>query len=411
MNKKYRVIRDLPIKNFKKSDQPKVKVFLTKLFQKNYSVSHLLSDFHNTLGGAYFSYTELKLIFGNKYNQYLQQLEELQLITVFKNYRTEYGHKLNVITPLFTLPFRYTTVEYGTKEEKILAKYYAYKKKQLGDYYWMFTSTYNISINITKKQFISLMKKKYSSYVAKKKFENKDVLPLDEYVDTQVKQIYNTIKAFNKATYREKLDYYSVDSTFGNRFYSIFTLLPNEIRADYLSDFNNQLDLKGSQVSILAKWFKNYGLTAFVDDLNNNDIYLMMKEKYDLDNRDIAKVFMFKMIFGKLFIEGKHGNKFMNKYHQIFSGMYPQEGNLIFKLKGEKNTLKKQHSILAQKLQRLETSMFSKVWCELKKNRIRFISVHDEVIVRSKDVQKTEEIMNTIISDELSGINVVINKK
>ena len=70
------------------------------------------------------------------------------------------------------------------------------------------------------------------------------------------------------------------------------------------------------------------------------------------------------------------------------------------------NPSKKRYSNLARLLQLSESEMFRKVWMALRKERIRFVSVHDSVIVESRNHSRAYQIMERVLSNYLDFFKI-----
>jgi len=105
------------------------------------------------------------------------------------------------------------------------------------------------------------------------------------------------------------------------------------------------------------------------------------------------------MLFGKPFGEA----------HETFAEMFPEAADIIKKIKLRResdNPSKKKHSNLAWMLQRIESTMFREIWMELSRQKIRFVSVHDSVIVEEHNHDRTHEIMVTVLDRHLERFNI-----
>jgi hypothetical protein len=75
----------------------------------------------------------------------------------------------------------------------------------------------------------------------------------------------------------------------------------------------------------------------------------------------------------------------------------------------QSNPSNKTYSNLCHLLQRKESYIFGKVWEALLKEKIKFIPIHDSIIVRKDDAAKAELVMTSVLRKHLN--NPKINKK
>ncbi len=142
-------------------------------------------------------------------------------------------------------------------------------------------------------------------------------------------------------------------------------------------------------------------LSIYFKSVINGSLYDDFKSQYEGDlTRDEVK----SLIFGVLFSGNTKPNSFIIPYakeKKVFSSVYPFIYDCIFKLKHKD----KDNNLLPIYLQQLESYLF--IDCiakELVSNNIVPLTVHDSVIVRTKDVDKTLSIVKRVFLKELGVI-------
>ena len=128
---------------------------------------------------------------------------------------------------------------------------------------------------------------------------------------------------------------------------------------------------------------------------SGEDIYLMLQQKAGLANRDEGKKRFFQIAFARpsnelalLFGE----SSWITWINQYKSQEEPRNTHSKGKL----------HNNLAWLLQSTEVNLMRKVWHELIKAGIPFLSVHDEIIVKLSDLHPALTIFSSILKLELS---------
>ena len=392
-------------------DNERIQLFLTKVIQK-YRVhlyrkdGNILFDMDNNSYEedtySYFTYNDIRNLLGSNYKRRLDWLLSNNYIR--REYKTSlYGNYLYTFIPLNKLLLCEAEI-IPVKTLRVwnsLIVYYKKKEKALGELSYLFDIVSKFNFKITQQQFNEVLKNNYSEYKKEKEYKREKYFELEDYIEHN-QYIYKNILHYNKLSRYERLDYFSKDK-FSGRFHSIFTSIPKKIRELYIEGITNSIDLKQSQPTFLAKLVKDSkGDNDYTRDVENNDIYLKLLDKSNISNRNISKVHLFSIIFGKVYITNSKGYTFMNKKHSEFCRLYPKAGEYITELKTSKNTLKKQHSILALKLQQLELSVFKIMWERLKELKIKFIPVHDEILFNKKDFDIVNKIFNETLKDELN---------
>ena len=121
------------------------------------------------------------------------------------------------------------------------------------------------------------------------------------------------------------------------------------------------------------------------------DIYLSIQDKAKLDDRDKAKKRFFEILFS--YADKRLAQMFGNANWINWINEFKSKP-----LEANPHSLEKQHSNLAWLLQTTEVRIMREVWQGLVNAKIVFLSVHDEVIVKAREVQKAEEIFKNVLS-------------
>ncbi len=199
-------------------------------------------------------------------------------------------------------------------------------------------------------------------------------------------------------TYKDRFlrQFFTID-LFSSRIHTPITSFKSEYRSNILLDGEKtvSLDVVTMQPLLLGKILSNeIGENDYSNWINSGeDIYLILQEKSKLNSREEAKKRFFEILFSK-------PNKQLSV---MFGGAQWIEWINCFKcadiLQNPHNKEKK-HSNLAWLLQSTEVKIMRKVWQLLKDNQIIFLTVHDEIIVKISDYQKSIELFEKIMNSE-----------
>jgi hypothetical protein len=198
---------------------------------------------------------------------------------------------------------------------------------------------------------------------------------------------------------KDLIDLFFTIDHFSGRIHTPITSLKSDIRKNILLDGEEtiSIDVVTMQPLLLGAILKNKvgdnEFSKWIDE--GKDIYIMLQAKTNLSTREDAKKKFFEILFA-------HSNESLSK---TFG-----DANWItwineFKSKPfepNPNTLEKNHSNLAWLLQTSEVQLMRKVWHQLLNHGIKFLSVHDEVIIKATDHQKALEIFQDVLSKELT---------
>lgn len=192
--------------------------------------------------------------------------------------------------------------------------------------------------------------------------------------------------------------FFNVD-VFSGRVHTPVTSFKSEYRKNILIDGEEttSLDVVTMQPVLLGKILnETIGENEFSQWINEGkDIYLMLQSKAQLNTRDEAKKRFFEILFSRPndSLQMMFGNSNWITWINEFKNK-PFEPN--------PHTLEKNHSNLAWLLQKNEVTIMRKVWEKLLIHVIKFLSVHDEIIVKHRDKDKSKEIFKSVLSESLS---------
>lgn len=163
------------------------------------------------------------------------------------------------------------------------------------------------------------------------------------------------------------------------------------------------LDVAQMQPTLLGTILQQaVGENSFSAAINEgSDVYLMLMQTAKLKSRDEAKKRFFQILFGKpnedlaKLFEGANWIEWINKYKSTIEPRNPH---------GKEKT----YSNLAWILQTLEVRVMSEIWRKLAEDAIPFLTIHDEIIVCEKDINKTLDIMNEILKNHFKTFKINI---
>lgn len=199
--------------------------------------------------------------------------------------------------------------------------------------------------------------------------------------------------------------FFTVDS-FSNRVHTPITSLSRALRQNILlrGEETASLDVCTMQPLILGKILEaEIGENDFSNWINSGqDIYLILQNKINLENRKIAKEKFYAISYGKSNNELKNAfgdSIWINWINELKSKQ----------LASNPHTHLKEHSNLAWMMQSMEVTILSKAWKAIAEFGIPFLTVHDEIITRKSDFIKTKEILSSILDLEFKYFNLSCN--
>lgn len=152
------------------------------------------------------------------------------------------------------------------------------------------------------------------------------------------------------------------------------------------------VDVKQMQPTILAKILVDVvGNNPFSDIVfSGKDVYLFLMKEAGLPSRSDAKKFLYQLIFGfprsDLAATFKGNPKWMdwiNSYKSTTEKRNPHSDT--------------PHTNLAWLLQFSEVSVMSSVWKQLVEAGIPFLTIHDDVVCRKRDLSVVKRTMNKVL--------------
>lgn len=241
-----------------------------------------------------------------------------------------------------------------------------------------------------------------------KHFRSSDDMKLsyEQYKHNAV-ALWNNIQSFNKARGKAFYEFITVDK-FGHRLHTPYTSLPKGLRKYIKSPNGNDMvsiDLNQSQPRILSELLRDIigdnSLTRLID--SGGDVYEFIGDSRGIKDRKDKKLAFFKMIFG-------YPNK---KTMSIIDSCFPDISHIIRSINSQvnpDNPSTKRHSNLAMMLQRFESKVFCRVWNDLYKNKVYYVTIHDEVLVESHKWNMSNRIIMKRLSMHLVNPELVIDK-
>ena len=201
--------------------------------------------------------------------------------------------------------------------------------------------------------------------------------------------------------------FFSVDK-FSNRVHTPITNLKKEYRRFLLiqQEQTVSIDVVAMQPMILGMiLFEQIGENQFTDWLVSGlDVYTMIQEIMILQDRDTSKEQFFQILFS--YPNNKLVEYFGNSSWITWINNYKRK-----RVDDNPYTIRKPHSNLAWLLQSNEVRIMRKVWSEMRQKRIVFLTVHDEIIVKSSDSKISIQIMQRVLESELPSLKIKLRIK
>jgi hypothetical protein len=190
------------------------------------------------------------------------------------------------------------------------------------------------------------------------------------------------------------IELFFIVDNFSKRVHTPVTSFKSELRTNILlrGQPTSSLDVATMQPLLLGKILYNeIGPNEFSNWINEGkDIYTMLQTITQLKDRNEGKEKFFEILFGKANNElSKMFNdanwiRWINEYKSKPDARNP-------------HTIEKQYSNLAWLLQSTEVNIMAEIWQLLANEGIIFLSVHDEIIVRTKDLPKAKELFESVL--------------
>ena len=214
-------------------------------------------------------------------------------------------------------------------------------------------------------------------------------------------------KAF--LTHRDKQlkTFFTVDS-FSNRVHSPIVNLKGDLRLSlkFYGEPVASLDVKQMQPTILAKVLDDsIGDNPFSKAIwNGDDVYLMMlKQNPSIKDRNEAKKALLKMLF--------HPDK-SNKIGSMFQGdtKWVDWINAYKSRTEPKNPHKHEtHTNMAWLLQYSEVQVMTDIWKALRRAKVPFLTIHDDVLCKVSDKDKAFNIMDRELKKHFKRYDINID--
>jgi len=163
------------------------------------------------------------------------------------------------------------------------------------------------------------------------------------------------------------------------------------------------LDVKQMQPMILAKVLTlSIGTNPFSDAIDKGiDVYVLLQKVAGVPDRSEAKIVLFKLIFGKPMEDIKNmfagDTKWVDWINQYKSKEEPQNPH-------KEHT----HTNLAWLLQFSEVQVMSEIWNELMKEKIPFLTIHDDVLCQERHRERVFQIMTAVLQKHFKKFTIVI---
>lgn len=318
--------------------------------------------------------TQLQVKYGKAYPFYIKHLVDAGFIAISRK------HKKNENCTIYR--FRQGVVEkselilYKNEDDKIIVSY----KETLKT---------NIESKNYPKRLVNTINKNLQSITIKKQ-EAIDYLN-SQYHESErnnEKYIRNYISILNIV---DKHSYLKIDDY--GRIHTFFTVLKKEIRKNYLLIDGEPVvekDISNSQaLFFLHMMSKNLDdkinkseLIRFKDDVFDNKLYTRLGSFYGLIREDAKEIF-YRLLFG-----GANAND------EAFNTFYPTIRKFMRRSKVGN------YKRMAHELQRAEGEfIFKKICVELKKEKIKFFTIHDSICVKVSDFTLMESIFNNRLNN------------
>lgn len=322
----------------------------------------------------------LRKNYGSKYNYYINYLIESDFIYLVSDYyknKKARTYKLNISNALDVKKCRIT--------DKIILKKHT---KEFLQKSFLELNNSPIPINIRRRLVDDLYHIKIdidSSTNYLKYLKDNKLISYNKYIK-------NTIGIDNISNNNIffKFDEYG-------RLHTNFTVLKKYIRQNYLTingELTYEIDMKNSQPYFLTVIMKEQmdiqkiikkDVSRYIDLVHNGLIYEEFINKFELSDRDEAKIMMYKVLFGQ------NGNT--RKENKMFYSLFPNVYSFIKDYKSVNDNYKS----LSHDLQLLESKfIFNTVVDNIYKSydNMNLFTIHDSISCKMSDKNKVEEIFN-----------------
>jgi hypothetical protein len=193
--------------------------------------------------------------------------------------------------------------------------------------------------------------------------------------------------------------FFNVD-VFSGRVHTPVTSLKTEFRKNLLIDNKEttSIDVVTMQPLLLGKILnERIGINEYSNWINEGqDIYIKLQEKANISTREEAKTRFFEILFSKTnnHLTELFGNSNWIAWVNDFKSK-PFEPN--------PHTFEKNHSNLAWLLQNKEVEIMQKVWTKLLEKGIKFLSVHDEIIIQTQLYEEAKKVFTSVMDESFQN--------
>ncbi len=402
-----------------KSDQ----AFWLSIVNSKYNNSkHRYRDNDKIKPHGYISYEDSKIILGKKPNEKIKEIINEGYIELYPfPDPNKYGNQSYGFIPLIQ-PNGYRYVQ-----SKKFDRYYKKNVQNLSpEGKIIYRNLHHAQFDLDAIKFKKLIYDyAYPAYVKKTNPDKIKFNTADEYYD-YILDVYDEIIRFNSSKGKRILDFISEDE-FGNRVHTIISNVPAILRRTILIDGEEtcEIDLSQSQPSITSSLLKSrIGNNTFSDTVENLGLYEFLQEELELNSREEAKNYYFAMAYGSAYSDmAKKMYDFFPETREFLielkQKLLPENPNSKKKKKLTRprmvNGVKKEYRNMnytnfVYLIQQEESRIFRNLWNELNMARIKFLTVHDSVIVKKQDQMLASMIMETSLKEQIHP-NIKLNIK
>lgn len=365
-------------------DNVRANILYGRLLRKQRYIKHIHGDSYI---GNYVSSKELRTILGrHKYHQTIESLIKSGVLEIL-DIKNRFGYQLYYTKELPELSYEKKQIESKrviNSIDNLRSEKYRNLSKEAKH---ILKNLQKITINIDKDKFNKSMDKHFSTIGGHFSFEQRKNI---------CEHVWNMIVRFNETKDKNEIIDFISEDDFGHRVHSIVSIIPRVLRQFIEIDGEEtvEIDLKSSQPNILSETLKkSIGDNDFSETMQKeSDIYVYLQHKLNIEDRDSAKKRLYSMIFGTVRGSGQ----------KTFDKLFPIAAKEIKKIKSkrnEENPSRKIYSNLAFLMQRTEREMFGKIWKNLIRSRITFVTVHDSIICKKSELSEVYFIMESVLNN------------
>lgn len=358
--------------------------------------AYLIDIIHNLILKYYFKKENkfhlmspiLKEKYGYLYNYYMNYLIENKVLVLLSKHQKGKSSRVYAINEFI---LRGTIIRYNNFD-KVLLKKYKNKVSQLKEETTIESSLIDNDIKL-----------KLVDDLFKIQIEfDRSIFYLDSLKGDDI-DIYNRNK-YSVECINDKHIFYHFDNY--GRMHTNFTILKSFIRKNCLlinGEETHEIDIKNSQPLFLAKLIKDSG-TKWVNEEEfelfrnltiNGKYYNYFMDSCGISDRNTAKEYTYKVLFGR--------NGSNSKADKMFMKLFPTIHNFIRLYKKENGDYK----VLAYELQKSESNLiFNKIIRQIMTlyPEINLVTVHDSIIIQRSYKDSVWAIFQTKLYEEFGLI-------